>query len=285
MTVGFDLHAEPVALRDAATIVLLRDGPTGLEVFFVKRRADVRFMGGAYVFPGGKLDAADADPSILLDLSPDECATRLQIAEATHARALHVAALRECFEESGVLLTTATVEESLRTAIRARILASNRHFAEALAEHSFTLRASAIAPLSRWVTPRAENRRFDTRFFLAGVGAEVVADHDQGETVASCWLAPHAAIERAQRQEIVLVPPTYRTVQMLAGFSDVQSALAHKVSPLDPIEPSARPHDAGGFEVLLPDHPEHPAHRPIAWDGPPLVRSFRYCDGVWTTSE
>ena len=105
----FDRDAPAITPRDAATVILLRDGPTGLELFFVKRHADVRFMGGAYVFPGGKLDEADLDPRVPADLDAASAATRLGESDAPRARGLYVAAARECLEEAGVLFAREAV--------------------------------------------------------------------------------------------------------------------------------------------------------------------------------
>lgn len=285
MTVEFDLNAPVPPPRDAATVVLLRDGPTGLEVFFVKRRAEVRFMGGAYVFPGGKLDPADMDPAVPCDL--DECAASARLGEpdGVRARGLHVTAARECLEEAGVLLVREPVHPDTVTALRARLQEGGTPFATLLTAHQLTLAARALVPLSRWITPRGETRRFDARFFLAAMPGGAVAHHDAGETVASVWLSPREALVRAQRQEIVLVPPTYRTVEVLARCPDVATALAIAPEVVPTFEPRVLLGSGGEVRIVLPGDPAHGAPAPPMvrgdFDVSTLVTRFVYDRGAW----
>ena len=151
MTVSFSLEGETPAPPDAATVLVVRDSPDGPEVFFVKRAAAVRFMGGAYVFPGGRLDAEDADPAVACDLEADECARRLGEPDGGRARALHVAALRECLEESGLLLAAPSVEPDAVDALRAALLPRERpSLATLLGEHGVTLSCAALVPWSAY---------------------------------------------------------------------------------------------------------------------------------------
>lgn len=286
MTIEFDFSNPPVPPRDAATLILLRDGPTGLEVFFVKRRAEVRFMGGAYVFPGGKFDAADADASVPCDLSAEEAAARLFEADGVRARGLHVTALRECLEEAGVLLVHEQVSPDEVAAMRRACDKDKAPLGPQLRARGLTLRTSALVPLSRWVTPRGETRRFDARFFMAALPADVVATHDEGETVASLWLSPREALERAKRQEIVLVPPTYRTVEILSYCADTAAALALAPEPIPRLEPRVVPSPEGQIVIVLPGDPLHgePAPRmtrPGTLEGIELFNRFGYKDGSW----
>ncbi len=282
MTVGFDLGAEPVAPRDAATVILVRDGADGVEVFFVKRHADVRFMGGAFVFPGGKLDPGDSSREIVADLGDEECAARLGERDNHNARALHVAAARECFEESGVLLSKERHAQDALAKARHALDVEKRAFASVLAELGATLCLANMVPFSRWVTPRGETRRFDARFFIAAVDASTLASHDTRETVASVWLSPREALARAARQEIVLVPPTYRTVALLALATSARHALTLSCAPGERLEPVVRARESG-FEILLPDDDEHPDHQRFCdANTPSMVTRFVYNDGVWT---
>jgi 8-oxo-dGTP pyrophosphatase MutT (NUDIX family) len=289
MTVQFDANAPPTTPRDAATVILLRDGAHGLEVFFVKRHADVRFMGGAYVFPGGKVDEDDRDPGVPGDLDAAAAAARLHDDDRERARALHVAAARECLEEAGVFFTT---NDALGTAdvaaLRHACDVEKKPLVEILPPRGATLRLSALVPFARWITPRLETRRFDARFFLAVAPHGVHATHDNGETVASLWLAPGEALARAERQEIVLVPPTYRTVQLLARANSVAAALAlASPSALEPHEPRAAFTDDGAAVVLLRDDPAYAAGefpvRPGRRIDPAreLATRFTYRDGAW----
>lgn len=285
MTVGFDLSGEPVTPRDAATVILVRDasdGDDGIELFFVKRRADVRFMGGAFVFPGGKLDPEDSSPAIITDLDDEACRARLSENDNRNARALHVAAARECLEESGVLLSNDAVSAEAIESARHALDVDKRGFAEVLAERSATLALSKLVAFARWVTPRGETRRFDARFFLAHATHETVATHDTRETVDSAWLSPHEALARAERREIVLVPPTFRTVQQLAQARSARDALALATAPVPRYEPVVRARESA-FEILLPDDPDHPEFERFRdARSPSLVTRFVYDDGVWS---
>lgn len=281
MTVTFSFEGDAPAPRDAATVLVVRDSPGGPEVFFVKRAAAVRFMGGAYVFPGGRLDPEDADPAVAADLGGDECARRLGEPEGSRARALHVAALRECLEESGLLLSVGEVAPDVADSLRDALAPKERpSLAALLAQHGVTLALSALVPWSRWVTPRQETRRFDARFFVAQAPADVSrARHDGGETVESAWLTPREAIARAMRAEIVLAPPTWRTLAEIADAPDVAALLSMTRNATEPLEPSVI---AAGdtFAVLLPDDPEHhEAGSKIAPVG--LPTRFVYRDGAW----
>ncbi|MBK6529487.1 MAG: NUDIX hydrolase [Deltaproteobacteria bacterium] len=284
MTVSFSFEGDAPTPRDAATVLVVRDSPDGPEVFFVKRAAAVRFMGGAYVFPGGRLDPEDADPAVAADLEGDECARRLGEPEGSRARALYVAALRECLEESGLLLSAGEVAPDVVDALRAALEPRERpSLAALLAQHGVTLSLAALVPWSRWVTPRQETRRFDARFFIAQAPADVSrARHDGGETVESAWLTPREAIARARRAEIVLAPPTWRTLAEIADAPDVAALLSMPRDASVPLEPSVI---AVGdtFAVLLPDDPEHhQAGSANARVG--LPTRFVYRDGAWETA-
>ncbi len=286
MTVGFDLGAPAVTPRDAATVVLVRDGEDGLELFFVKRRADIRFMGGAYVFPGGKLDAEDSSPTIQADLDDPQCRERLREPDNANARALFVAAARECLEESGVLFADHALTDAALEEMRRALDVEHQPFGQVLSARGLSLRLSSLRPLARWLTPKGETRRFDARFFIAAAPRGARASHDTRETVDSVWLSPREAIARAHRGEIVLVPPTYRTVEQCARAGTVDEALALALAPdaLPTLEPHARARGAG-YEILLPDDPEHPECIPVESaqrSTSPLVSRFVYEDGRWT---
>lgn len=279
MTVSFDLRGDAPAARDAATVLVVRDSPEGPEVFFVKRAAGMRFMGGAYVFPGGRLDAEDADPAVPCDLAADACARRLGEPDGARARALHVAAMRECLEESGLLLAVGGAAPDAADALRAALATKERPaLAALLAAHGVTLACAALVPWSRWVTPRQETKRFDARFFVAQAPADVSgARHDGSETVASGWLTPREAIARARRAEIVLAPPTWRTLAEIAEVPDVATLLAMPRAASEPCEPTVVALD-DTFAVLLPDHRDG-----AGGEGGGLPTRFVYRDGTWET--
>jgi 8-oxo-dGTP pyrophosphatase MutT (NUDIX family) len=260
VTVQFDPTAPPATPRDAATVVLVRDNERGeLEVFYVKRHGDARFMGGAYVFPGGKLDEADRDAAVPTDLSPNDAAQRLaETDDPSRSLALFVAAARECLEEAGVLFAKPVdVARNATERLRHACNAEHRPLGELLRAESLTLHASALRPLARWITPRGETRRYDTRFFIAAVPSDTVASHDESETVASAWLTPREALARAERNEIVLAPPTHRTTEILAIHASAATALRAVPERPPIVEPVVAFTDAGAVIVALPGDPLH----------------------------
>lgn len=247
----------------AATVILLRDGDAGLEVFLVQRHHKTQFMGGATVFPGGKLDPGDGAAEVLARVArrtPSEAAAALGEDDEALSLALHVAALRETLEESGVLLGTATGDVD---ALRAALNVKGAVLAPLLSEHGVTLDAGALVPLSRWVTPAVEQRRFDARFFLAEVPPGTRAAHDTQETIAGAWLGPREAIARHERGHIDLPPPTLRTLELLAPFARAKEALADAGSRRPPLVRPVFRDLAGQWVLALPGDPEHPEKTPV----------------------
>lgn len=272
---------EPTTPRHAATVVLLRHGADGFEVFMVRRHQKSGFMGGAHVFPGGKLDAEDSDARLIARAggrSPEEAAHLLgEHGEPEHAFGLFVAALRETFEEAGVLLATSASSLALdRASLRAR-LESGESFAALVDEFELTLDLDRISPYTRWVTPEVERRRYDTRFFLAVTPPDQQAQHDERETTAGAWLRPADALARGQAGEIQLPPPTLRTLENLAEFGSIGAAVAEAERRPPPlIRPVFR--DEQGLPVLaLPGDPHHPEGE-RALPGP---TRFVLMDGRW----
>jgi 8-oxo-dGTP pyrophosphatase MutT (NUDIX family) len=192
----------PRSIRPASTVVLLRDCADGLEVFLVRRHAAAAFMGGVHVFPGGGVDDADRTEHVV---GPgDAGASQLPDVDPATSRAFYAAAVRETFEETGVRLAL-----------------------------------ESLVYFAWWVTPEAEPRRFDTRFFLAASPSDQVAAHDGRETTASTWIRAAEAIACCRRGEITLAPPTWTTLRWLEAFRDVDAALKwarsepiHRIQPL-----------------------------------------------------
>jgi 8-oxo-dGTP pyrophosphatase MutT (NUDIX family) len=215
---------------------VLRDGPAGPEVFLVRRHEGTPFMGGAYVFPGGRVDAADYDASVAWCDGVDHSAQQLGSLSPHDAMAYHVAAVRELFEEAGVLLARdaagrfvslagADVRERFkryRTEVHSGT-ASIRAIAER--EH-LRLALDALVLFAHWVTPPIDPRQFDTRFFLSPVPPDQVPAHDEAETTHSAWLTPAAAIAQSRAGAIVLPPPTWTTLRELESFATVEEAAA-----------------------------------------------------------
>ena len=195
--------------RPAATLILLRDGASGPEVLMLQRTQSAVFLGGAYVFPGGALDEADADPRIL---------KRIRGAAKVPPEPYWVAAVRECFEEAGVLLgVDARRAESL-------LHYRKRPFVELLEREDLYIPARDIAYYGHWITAPGRPRRFDTHFFLAVAPEGQVGSHDAVETVHDVWITPREALERGARNEIELVPATQSALQDLKGFRTAREA-------------------------------------------------------------
>jgi glyoxylase-like metal-dependent hydrolase (beta-lactamase superfamily II)/8-oxo-dGTP pyrophosphatase MutT (NUDIX family) len=220
--------AAPVP-RPAATLALIRPGSQGLEVLMLQRTQSAVFLGGAYVFPGGGLDAADADPRILRRVRglTDEAASR-RLGVPSGGLAWWVAAVRECFEEAGVLLLT-TQDGKAITADRAQTLMQFRDkpFLEFLEKEELYIPADALAYYGHWITAPGRSRRFDARFFVALAPEGQQGSHDEGETVHSLWIRPQEALERGERKEIELVFATQHTLRELARHGDPREAMAH----------------------------------------------------------
>jgi 8-oxo-dGTP pyrophosphatase MutT (NUDIX family) len=233
----------PVTPRDAATVMLLRPLPTGgrtdggdgagLQVYMLRRRPSMAFAPGAYVFPGGSVDAADDDAGIAW-AGPDAAEWgRLLDAPAPLARALVCAAVRETFEESGVLLAGPDAETIVaRTgdeeceADRRALLAGSLSLAALLHRRGLVLRSDLLRPWARWITPVTEERRYDTRFFAAALPGGQRARDVGGEADETAWLEPAAALAAARCGEIALMPPTAVTLGELRACGQVPAALA-----------------------------------------------------------
>ena len=227
-------------VRAAATVVMLRDAPGGLEVFLIKRHGLSDVLGGAYVFPGGKVDTVDAllDMQAHLDDQPERLHAVLgePDLDALGAAGIYVTALREAFEETGVLYATGA--DSLLAAQASALLREGRAFDEVVALMRLRLNASQLTPWTRWITPRVpsvSSKRFDTRFFVAAVPAGQQATHDNHEATDSVWLAPRAALLRYWDRSIELAPPQIMSLAHLTHHDSVASVLAQARSRLPPV--------------------------------------------------
>lgn len=249
-----DGSTAPVPTRPASTVMLVRAAEVaGIEVFVLQRNAGSAFAAGFYVFPGGVVDAADgaADLEAICDGPTDaECSARLGVAAG--GLAYWVAAVRECFEESGILLAhrhgggPLTVPDAERRAVHGGDISMS----ELCTRYDLVLDVSPLRYVAHWVTPEAERpRRFDTRFFLAAVPGDQAraGRHDEHETVSSRWVRPEQALEQAESGELMLLPPTVACMQMLAGARSVADALAaaDAAGPPPRIMPTIVTDDAG----------------------------------------
>ena len=270
-----DPAADPLQPRPASTLVLLRDVDGALEVLLLKRHSLSDVHGGAHVFPGGKLDPADSrlDSESRLDESTASLHARLgePALDPSLAAGLFVAALREAFEESGILLAHGATPALCReAAAHARTLAgaTDGAFNALLAEFGLRLRVVDLVPYSRWVTPAmGQNKRFDTRFFVASAPAGALACHDNHETTEAIWMRPRAALQRNWDHEIVFAPPQIMTLAQLGRHASVQSVLAEARSRPPPVIAPVPIGQGAGRVMCYPGDPAHPV-RERAMPGP-----------------
>ncbi len=260
----------------AATVVVLRDGEQGLEVLMLRRHVKSAVLGGAFVFPGGKLDAADraVAGSRCIDASPEELHDRLgePRLDPCEAAALFVAACRETLEESGVLFAHGA-DAAVARRVRETACAA-RPFDSVLATLSLRLDTDSLVPWTRWITPRVPammDRRFDARFFVARLPSDQQATHDDHEATETVWLRPRAAVERYRRREIVVAPVQLMSLVHLAQHASAASVLDEARTRRPPlIEPE--PFEENGVRAIAyPGHPRHPV-RERAIPGPDCLQ-------------
>ena len=236
---------EPVVARPAATVVLVREGAGGPEVLLLRRNRATGFVPGAWVFPGGRVDAADGEDALAErwdGLTREGAAGRLGLGEGAEPAAIayYGAAVREAVEETGLwpgvvggdgVASGAAVGRGLPEGAgrRAReaLLGRGVPFAHVLKGLDARLDGSAIEYIAHWVTPTVEPKRYDTRFFAVRVPAGARAVHDEREMTGAVWLTPAAALARHRRGELPMIFPTIRTLEDLCDFATVEDLLAY----------------------------------------------------------
>jgi 8-oxo-dGTP pyrophosphatase MutT (NUDIX family) len=266
--------------RPAATVVVLRDGPAGPEVFLVRRHEGMSFMGGAHVFPGGRVDASDHDGSPEWCDGVDSATQRLAALAPRDAIAYYIAAARELFEEAGVLLARdeaggfislagADVHERFKRYRKDVHSGSSSMRAIVEGEH-LRLALDSLVLFAHWVTPPIDTRQFDTRFFLSRVPPAQTPAHDEAETTDSVWLTARAAMAQAQSGGIVLPPPTWTALRELESFGTVDEALAWARKRHIVRRQPMLVEEEGRRMLLMPGDPQHPD--PGGDDAPPETR-------------
>ena len=209
--------------RPAATLILLRDG---MEVLMLQRTQNAAFLGGAYVFPGGSLDPQDANPHRVLGLTEAQANERLKLSSG--GIAYYVAAIRECFEEAGILLACDRHGAPIVGARAEKLMHwRNKPFREMLEAEDLYVPAGELAFFGHWITAPGRSRRFDARFFVALAPHGQQGSHDAAETVHDVWITPREALERGARNEIELVNATQQSLKELARFSEPRAAFEH----------------------------------------------------------
>lgn len=260
-----------VELRDAATVLILRDGAEGLEVFMLRRNLNSDFVGGAHVFPGGAVDAADrhADLEPICQGRTDLDASR-RLGIEGGGLAFWVAAIRESFEEAGVLLAYGPDGEIVdldhhagrvrwvehRTAVDT----GARRLIEVCEAEGLRLAVDGMHYFGHWITPEGAPRRYDTRFFLAAAPARQTPLHDDHEVIANEWVRPAEAVERVLAGELTMMPPTISCLRAVARFETAADALAAATEITD--VPTILPRviaDGSGVRIALPGDPEYDA--------------------------
>ncbi|MSO58714.1 MAG: NUDIX hydrolase [Ilumatobacteraceae bacterium] len=256
-----------VPISPAATVLLVRDDETGLDVFMLRRTFSAAFASGMYVFPGGRVDDSDFHDELgeVCDgLTDEHASSLLQIPR--NGLSYWVAAIRECFEEAGVLLARHAdsgdvvrfdTPEVIERFERARHLVHEGQLslAQLCRQENLRLTTDAIHYVSHWITPAGERRRFDTRFFVARAPQAQEPLHDDGETIESLWVKPHEALSRFAAGDLQMLPPTISSLEFLLDSTTADDALdaARKVGVPPVIEPRLRLNSDGKvIAVVMP---------------------------------
>lgn len=264
-------EGDPVPLRDAATVLIVRDGDDGLEVFMLRRNLRSDFVGGAYVFPGGGVDLGDRH----LDLEPwcrgrsdEEASQRLGVTSG--GLAFWVAAIRESFEEAGVLLAYDRDGEMVsldHPDLAERFLdhrravdRGERRLIEVCEAEELRLAVDTMWYFGHWITPEGAPRRYDTRFFLTAAPPAQTPVHDDREVIANLWIRPGDALARHQAGDLAMLPPTLASLRAIEASRTAEEALSAAAELVD--VPTVQPRvvmDEGGVRIVMPGDPEFDA--------------------------
>jgi len=229
--------AEILVPRPAATVLTLRDSPSGYEILMLRRNLNSDFVGGAYVFPGGGVDADDAGPlaeALAVGMTDALASTRLGLERG--GLAFYVACLRELFEEAGLLVACDASGEPVRVEDagylshlaqrRREVNAGTLGFVDMMRDEGLLLDLRDLAYVAHWVTPVGPPRRYDTRFFVSVAPSGQTAAHDAGETIADRWIRPADALAQQARGELEMIFPTIRNLEAIAHFETAAQVLA-----------------------------------------------------------
>ncbi|MEU0028992.1 NUDIX hydrolase [Streptomyces sp. NPDC006335] len=259
----------PAVPRRAATVMLLKDGPAGTVVHMLRRRSSMAFAGGAYAYPGGGVDSRDDEHQIHW-AGPTRAwwAARLGVDE-TAAQAIVCAAVRETYEEAGVLLAGPTAESVVGDttgaeweADRAALVARELSFAEFLERRGLVLRSDLLGAWTRWITPEFEPRRYDTWFFVAALPEGQRTRNASTEADRTVWIRPQDAADGYDKGELLMMPPTLATLRQLTAYGTAADALAAAPErDLTPVLAQARLVD-GEIVLSWPGHDEFTKHIP-----------------------
>ncbi|MFB7375253.1 NUDIX hydrolase [Streptomyces sp. NPDC056222] len=259
----------PPAPRRAATVLLLRDAADGPHVHMLRRRTSMAFAGGAYAYPGGGVDPRDEHPVRWAGPSLESWAERLGVTGTEEAQAIVCAAVRETFEEAGVLLAGGTADSVVDDTTgedwekdREALVARELSFADFLDRRGLVLRSDLLGAWARWITPEFESRRYDTWFFAAVLPTGQRTRDVSTEADRTVWIRPADAAAGYDRGELTMMPPTISTLRGLERFGTAAEALAAaQDQDLTPVLAQAR---LEGDKLILswPGHDEFTKHIP-----------------------
>jgi 8-oxo-dGTP pyrophosphatase MutT (NUDIX family) len=245
--------------------MLVREAETAFEVLLLRRNKDLAFAGGAHVFPGGSVDLGDGQPALMARCSgPSASEADVQLG-TSGALSFYVAALREAFEEAGILLvkeptdrSPEDLDDSLRS-YRHSLVTGQCTFAEIVEALDLHLDVGALAYVAHWVTPEGAPRRFDTRFFLASVPSHQRATPDRSEIVGQAWVTPLDALDQYRQGHFELVLPTVKNLEFLASFDTVDNLMrgARSLTSVERIQPRFYRNVDGSVAVALPGSLEY----------------------------
>ncbi|CAL2055341.1 MULTISPECIES: NUDIX hydrolase [Streptomyces] len=259
----------PVSPKRAATVLLLKDTEAGPAVHMLRRRASMAFAGGAYAYPGGGVDPRDDDTRIRWAGPPRASwAERLGVDEAG-AQAIVCAAVRETYEEAGVLLAGPDPDTVVGDttgddweADRAALVAREQSFAEFLHRRGLVLRSDLLGAWARWITPEFESRRYDTWFFAAVLPKGQRTRNASTEADRTVWIRPAEAAAGYDRGELLMMPPTIAALRELLPYGTAAEALvAAAARDLTAVQATARLRD-GEIVLSWPGHEEFTKHVP-----------------------
>ncbi|MFK4597160.1 NUDIX hydrolase [Streptomyces pristinaespiralis] len=262
-----------VVPKRAATVMLLRDTADGTAVHMLRRRTSMAFAGGAYAYPGGGVDPRDDRPVRWAGPSLDVWAERLGVDDTASAQAIVCAAVRETFEEAGILLAGRTPDTVVGDttgddweADRQALVDRGMSFADFIDRRGLVLRSDLLGAWARWITPEFEPRRYDTWFFVAALPEGQRARNVSTEAESTVWISPSDALDGYDKGELLMMPPTVATLRTLQAFRTSAEALAAAGSQdMTPVLAKAR---LEGGEVVLswPGHEEFTKH--VSTGGP-----------------
>jgi len=241
-------HRASIPVRDASTVILLRSAPEeeeGFEVYLTRRRPELVFVGGMHVFPGGRVDPGDRDLEAIAraeGLTPARASALLREEAMSPDRAIAfwIAAVRELFEEAGVLLACreGKIVDLRRPDAadafeewRRRLNANEAGIADMLVQEDLRLALDRLHYVSHWITPVGPPRRFNTHFFLAELPENQEPRHHEAEVSESLWIAPRKALTEWAQNRIAMIPPTVMSLQTIAAFDGLEAVMKNFPRP------------------------------------------------------